>query len=72
MASSIESVFLVEASPTLRETQKRVLCGDQPMNETEKGFESISKYLGLPITWCEDMRFVPAGKPFTNSIYLLN
>ena len=62
MASSIDSIYLVEASPSLRDAQKQLLCGDAPMKEVEAGFRSKSKHLGLSITWCEDLRFVPNGE----------
>ncbi|KAK3171876.1 hypothetical protein OEA41_003960 [Lepraria neglecta] len=59
LASSIESVYLVEASPALREAQKQLLCEDASLDEIDIGFRSTSKYSRLPITWCEDIRFVP-------------
>lgn len=63
LASAIEHIYLVEASPTLRETQRKLLCGDAPLEKIEIGFRSRSKYSNLPIVWCEDIRFVPNGKP---------
>ena len=60
--SSIDSVYLVEASPALRDTQKQLLCGDAPLDGTDIGFRSTSKYSGVPVTWCEDIRFVPNGR----------
>ncbi|RDL32101.1 uncharacterized protein BP5553_09503 [Venustampulla echinocandica] len=62
MASSIEAVYLVEASPALREAQKQLLCGDAPITETSIGHQSISKYANIPIIWTENIRFVPSGK----------
>ncbi len=62
VGSSIENVYLVEASPSLRNAQKKLLCGDAPLEKTGIGQRSSSKYGGLPITWCEDIRFVPNGK----------
>jgi NADH dehydrogenase [ubiquinone] 1 alpha subcomplex assembly factor 7 len=59
MASSIEAVYMVEASPPLREAQKRLLCGDAPMTETSIGFQSTSKYANIPVIWTENLRFVP-------------
>jgi NADH dehydrogenase [ubiquinone] 1 alpha subcomplex assembly factor 7 len=61
MASSIEAVYMIEASPSLREAQKQLLCGEAPMTETPIGFQSISKYANLPIIWTENIRFVPSG-----------
>ncbi|KAE8451884.1 hypothetical protein EG329_002725 [Mollisiaceae sp. DMI_Dod_QoI] len=65
MASSIEAVYLVEASPSLREAQKQLLCGDNPMTETAIGHQSISKYANLPIIWTENIRFVPSDQDKT-------
>jgi NADH dehydrogenase [ubiquinone] 1 alpha subcomplex assembly factor 7 len=62
MASSIEAVYLVETSPSLREAQRALLCGDAPMTENAIGFESTSKYDKLPVIWTENLRFVPSGK----------
>ncbi|KAI4218476.1 MAG: hypothetical protein LQ349_008699 [Xanthoria aureola] len=59
LASSIENIYLVEASPSLRAAQKDLLCGDSGLEEVSAGYRSTSKYAGLPITWCEDIRFVP-------------
>ena len=59
--TSIESVYLVEASPALRDRQKQLLCGDAPLEEIDIGFRSTSKYARVPVTWCEDIRFVPNG-----------
>ncbi|KAF7868835.1 uncharacterized protein EAF02_009571 [Botrytis sinoallii] len=61
MAESLEAVYMVEASPALRDAQKQLLCEDAPMIETETGFKSTSKYAGIPIMWTENMRFVPSG-----------
>jgi NADH dehydrogenase [ubiquinone] 1 alpha subcomplex assembly factor 7 len=62
MASSIEAVYLVEASPALRDAQKNLLCGDAPMTETSIGHQSTSKYANLPIIWTENIRFIPSGQ----------
>ena len=61
--SSIEAIYLVEASATLREIQKKLLCGDAAaMRETEIGHESTSKYFDVPVVWVEDIRLLPHGK----------
>lgn len=62
LAASVEAVYLVEASPALRESQKRLLCGDEPLKEVGDGYVGVSKHLGVPITWYEDIRFVPNGE----------
>lgn len=61
MVSAIEAVYMVEASPALREAQKQLLCGDNPIEEHEIGFRSISKYANIPIIWTENIRFVPSA-----------
>ena len=72
MAASIEAVYLVEASPSLRQAQKVLLCGDNPMEEIELGFKSKSKYSDLPVVWCEDIRFIPKGiEVDSNAMYVL-
>ncbi|KAH7038569.1 S-adenosyl-L-methionine-dependent methyltransferase [Macrophomina phaseolina] len=59
MASAIETVYLIEASPTLRATQHKLLCGEAPLKETDIGHESTSKYSNLKIVWSEDIRLLP-------------
>lgn len=62
MANAIEAVYMVEASPSLREKQHKLLCGDNPMTETEIGWRSKSKYADQPVVWTENIRFVPSSK----------
>ncbi|KAL7918531.1 S-adenosyl-L-methionine-dependent methyltransferase [Trichoderma austrokoningii] len=60
MANSIESVFMVEASRELRETQKKRLCGpDAPFTESNAGCHSPSKYGATPIVWTETIKSIP-------------
>ena len=66
LAASIGAVYLVEASPVLRDAQKRLLCGDAPMEEIDMGFRSTSIYSNIPVIWCEDIRFVPDGNETTH------
>lgn len=62
-ASSIEAIYLVEASSTLREVQKRLLCGeDAAMEETDIGHRSVCKYFDVPVIWVEDIRLLPHGE----------
>ncbi|CZR59242.1 related to DUF185 domain protein [Phialocephala subalpina] len=65
MASSIEAVYLVEASPSLREAQKQLLCGDNPMTETAIGYQCMSKYANIPVIWTENIKFVPSDQDKT-------
>ncbi|KAF1813055.1 DUF185-domain-containing protein [Eremomyces bilateralis CBS 781.70] len=60
IADRIESIYMVEASPPLREKQQRLLCDSQDVKETEAGFEGISKHLpGAKIVWCDQLKDVP-------------
>lgn len=69
LSQAIDAIYLVEASPSLRETQHKLLCGDNPLQETELGYTSTSKYTpDLKIIWCEDIRFVPIGIALTRSL----
>ena len=62
LAQAIEAIYLVEASPSLRAAQHKLLCGDNPLQETDLGHSSTSKHSSdLKIIWCEDIRFVPIG-----------
>ncbi|KAH8703673.1 putative S-adenosyl-L-methionine-dependent methyltransferase-domain-containing protein [Talaromyces proteolyticus] len=58
-SSSIEAVYLVEASASLREIQKNLLCGsDTTLEEIEVGHRGVSKHIGVPIIWVEDIRLL--------------
>ncbi|OOF96491.1 hypothetical protein ASPCADRAFT_144978 [Aspergillus carbonarius ITEM 5010] len=67
--SSIEAIYLVEASATLREVQKKLLCGDAVMEETDIGHRSTSKYLDVPVIWVEDIRLLPHEEDKTPFIF---
>ncbi|PGH16723.1 hypothetical protein AJ79_01596 [Helicocarpus griseus UAMH5409] len=68
-ASAIEAVYLVEASPVLREVQRKVLCGDAPMEEVEIGYKSTSVHLGVPVIWTEHIRLLPEEPDKTPFIF---
>lgn len=62
MASSIDAVYMVEASRELRETQKNLLCGsDVPSTESKVGYHSKGKYGDTPIVWTETIKSIPKG-----------
>lgn len=62
MRDSIDAIYMVEASPELREAQKRLLCGeDAPMTESKVGYHSVCKYNALPIVWTETIKSIPIG-----------
>ena len=63
MANSIDAVYMVEASPQLREVQKNLLCGaDAPMTESKVGYHSVCKYMSVPIVWTDTVRSIPNGE----------
>ncbi|KAI1772409.1 DUF185-domain-containing protein [Hypoxylon cercidicola] len=68
MASSIDTVYMVEASKELRTAQKNLLCGeDAVMTESKVGWHSTSKYYNLPIVWTDSIKAIPqdpAKTPF--------
>ncbi|KAE8149232.1 S-adenosyl-L-methionine-dependent methyltransferase [Aspergillus avenaceus] len=67
--SSIEAIYLVEASATLREVQRQRLCGDAPMVETDIGHKSTCKYFDVPVVWVEDIRLLPHEEDKTPFIF---
>lgn len=64
MADSVEAIYLVEASPSLREAQKILLCEPKAkMREVENGFACQSKVSPKTnIIWYEDFSFIPRDK----------
>lgn len=54
---SLKEVLLVEASPVLRDAQRKKLCGDSAVVATEEdgSFTSVTTY-GVPIRWYEDAK----------------
>ncbi|KAJ5133486.1 hypothetical protein N7526_004851 [Penicillium atrosanguineum] len=69
-SSSVEAIYLVEASATLREVQKRTLCGeDAVMEETDIGHRSKCKYFDVPVVWVEDIRLLPHEEGKTPFIF---
>ncbi|PQE16639.1 hypothetical protein CJF30_00003333 [Rutstroemia sp. NJR-2017a BBW] len=56
----VEAVYMVEASPALRDAQKELLCGKNKMNEIDIGYKCISQYANIPIIWTENIKDVPS------------
>jgi NADH dehydrogenase [ubiquinone] 1 alpha subcomplex assembly factor 7 len=51
---------LVESSPTLREKQRKLLCGDTPFTKTEYGWECHIRHTKpIKVIWREDIKFLP-------------
>ncbi|KAJ5176161.1 uncharacterized protein N7482_002038 [Penicillium canariense] len=68
--SSVEAIYLVEASATLREVQKALLCGEEAaMEETDIGHRSTCKYFDVPVIWVEDIRLLPHEEGKTPFIF---
>ncbi|CAJ2506058.1 Uu.00g001880.m01.CDS01 [Anthostomella pinea] len=60
IASSIDAVYMVEASNELRVAQKNLLCGeDAAMRESKVGWHSTCKYSDLPIVWTDSIKAIP-------------
>ncbi|KAK2612974.1 hypothetical protein QQS21_001085 [Conoideocrella luteorostrata] len=60
MADSIEGIFMVEASPELRDTQKQLLCGpDAQFTKCDAGSQSNGKHIRKPIVWAESLKSIP-------------
>ncbi|KAH7138937.1 putative S-adenosyl-L-methionine-dependent methyltransferase-domain-containing protein [Dendryphion nanum] len=69
-ASSVESIYLIEASPHLRTQQAKLLSDTTDLKETDLGWTAPCKYLpDCNIVWCEDIRFIP--KDETKSPFIL-
>lgn len=62
ISSDLKSVYMIETSPSLREKQKKQLCGDALMEKTDNGYKSRSKYTDIPIIWCKHLDLVPKGR----------
>lgn len=60
MASSIDAIYMVEASAELREAQKALLCGpDATLSESKVGWHSVCKYSSIPIVWTDTIKSIP-------------
>ncbi|EHK98360.1 putative protein midA like protein, mitochondrial [Glarea lozoyensis 74030] len=60
MGLKVDNVYMVEASASLRDAQKKLLCGDAEMKEIDIGHESTSKYSAIPVVWTDNIRFIPS------------
>ncbi|KNG49689.1 duf185 domain-containing protein [Stemphylium lycopersici] len=57
---SIETIYLIEASPYLQKQQAKLLSGTEDLKKSEIGLTALCKYIpGCKIEWCEDIRLVP-------------
>ncbi|KAK1832304.1 putative S-adenosyl-L-methionine-dependent methyltransferase-domain-containing protein [Podospora conica] len=60
MANSIDAVYMVEASPELREAQRKLLCGeDATLSESKVGWHSVCKNTSIPIVWTDTIKSIP-------------
>ncbi|KAF5093619.1 hypothetical protein D0Z03_002340 [Geotrichum reessii] len=58
---AIKEVYFVEASPTLRKAQHKLICGtNEFVHNKETGvYSSKSLYNGTPVFWVEDAKLLP-------------
>lgn len=50
----------MESSPSLRDKQRQLLCGDTPFTETKDGWECHTKHSRpIKVVWLEDLKFLP-------------
>jgi NADH dehydrogenase [ubiquinone] 1 alpha subcomplex assembly factor 7 len=61
MATSMDAVYMVEASSSLRKSQKQLLCG-APLAAEQDSYQGYCKHTNTPIFWVEHLRSVPHGK----------
>ncbi|KAK3391772.1 putative S-adenosyl-L-methionine-dependent methyltransferase-domain-containing protein [Sordaria brevicollis] len=62
MAKAIDAVYMVEASPQLRTTQKNLLCGEDAVmieSSSKAGYHSTCKYGNIPVVWTESIKSIP-------------
>ncbi|KAF1921239.1 putative S-adenosyl-L-methionine-dependent methyltransferase-domain-containing protein, partial [Ampelomyces quisqualis] len=65
-ASSIEAVYLVEASPHLQKQQAKLLAGTEELPRSDIGWKAPLRCIpNVNIQWCEDIRFVPKEETST-------
>ena len=66
-ANSIETIYLIEASPYLQKHQGKLLSGTEDLQKSDVGLTAPCKYIpGCKIEWCEDIRLVPKGISLLN------
>ncbi|KAH9872094.1 hypothetical protein J1614_006355 [Plenodomus biglobosus] len=65
-AKSIETIYLIEASPYLQKQQGKLLSGSEELQKSDIGLTAPCKYIpGCKIEWCEDIRLLPKGETST-------
>lgn len=65
---AIKEVYFVEASPTLRNSQHKLICGNNELIEENGVFQSKALANGIPVFWVEDVKFLPENGDFANYI----
>ncbi|KAF2852795.1 hypothetical protein T440DRAFT_497310 [Plenodomus tracheiphilus IPT5] len=65
-AKSIETIYLIEASPYLQRQQGKLLSGTEELQKSDIGLTAPCKYIpGCKVEWCEDIRLLPKEETST-------
>ena len=60
MANSIESIYMVEASPELKQTQQRLLCSPETdCTKDDSCQRGTSRHFEKPIVWVDSIKSIP-------------
>lgn len=72
-SSAIKEIYFVEASPTLRSAQHKLICGPNELVENEKTGVFSSKALmnGMPVFWVADAKNLPENKSGDFANYII-
>lgn len=57
-SNALTDIYMIEASPSLREAQREKLCGSASLNAIDGGYMSMTKW-GAPIYWFESAKEIP-------------
>lgn len=67
--NSIKEIYFVEASPTLRESQHKLICGTNELKKDEdSGLYSSKSLTGIKVFWAEDAKLLPKDNDVANFI----
>lgn len=71
--SAIKEIYFVEASPTLRSSQHKLICGtNELVEDTATGiFQSKASANGIPVFWATDAKSLPENKDGEFANYII-